>query len=111
MMSRREPGMAARQTFWLLPGTLRNQRIAGGLCRPQLNISADVSYDCWCNRTTKKRIHGRIINSVSSLVVDHLVNNAGVANVCWFEDVPDVAALKRVLVGLKVLDEGSRCLN
>lgn len=37
----RARGMAARQTFWLLPGTLQNQRIAGGLCRPQLNISAD----------------------------------------------------------------------
>ncbi|XP_066347647.1 11-beta-hydroxysteroid dehydrogenase 1A-like [Miscanthus floridulus] len=29
--------------------------------------------------------------------VDYLVNNAGVANVCWFEEVPDVADLKQVL--------------
>ena len=49
------------------------------------------------NRTTTK-IHGTIINSVCSIVVDHLVNNAGVANVCWFEEEPDVADLKQVLV-------------
>ena len=35
---------------------------------------------------------------VWSLVVDHLVNNAGVASVCWFEEVPDVADFKQVLV-------------
>ena len=32
------------------------------------------------------------------VVVDHLVNNAGLANVCWFEEVPNVADLKQVLV-------------
>jgi NAD(P)-dependent dehydrogenase (short-subunit alcohol dehydrogenase family) len=31
-------------------------------------------------------------------IVDHLVNNAGLANVCWFEEVPNVADLKQVLV-------------
>ncbi|VAH31850.1 unnamed protein product [Triticum turgidum subsp. durum] len=30
--------------------------------------------------------------------LDHLVNNAGLANVCWFEEVPDVAGFKQVLV-------------
>lgn len=30
--------------------------------------------------------------------MDHLVNNAGLANVCWFEEVPDVANFKQVLV-------------
>ena len=39
-----------------------------------------------------------IIDLVCSLVVDHLVNNAGVASVCWFEKVPDVADFKQVLV-------------
>ncbi|XBJ01861.1 hypothetical protein VPH35_021399 [Triticum aestivum] len=29
--------------------------------------------------------------------LDHLVNNAGLANVCWFEEVPDVAGFKQVL--------------
>ncbi|PUZ46870.1 hypothetical protein GQ55_7G117600 [Panicum hallii var. hallii] len=29
--------------------------------------------------------------------LDHLVNNAGVASVCWFEEVPDVADFKQVL--------------
>uniref|UniRef100_A0ACD5UPU1 Uncharacterized protein n=1 Tax=Avena sativa TaxID=4498 RepID=A0ACD5UPU1_AVESA len=29
--------------------------------------------------------------------LDHLVNNAGLANVCWFEEVPNVADLKQVL--------------
>lgn len=48
-------------------------------------------------RTTGNVI-GMIINLVSSLVVDHLVNNAGVANVCWFEEVADVADFKQVLV-------------
>jgi hypothetical protein len=38
------------------------------------------------------------ISFIYSLVVDHLVNNAGVASVCWFEEVPDVADFKQVLV-------------
>ncbi|KAK3142779.1 hypothetical protein QOZ80_4BG0351450 [Eleusine coracana subsp. coracana] len=29
--------------------------------------------------------------------LDHLVNNAGVANVCWFEEVPDVVDFKQVM--------------
>ncbi|CAO2042039.1 unnamed protein product [Urochloa humidicola] len=29
--------------------------------------------------------------------LDHLVNNAGVASVCWFEEVPEVADFKQVL--------------
>uniref|UniRef100_M8BXJ0 Hydroxysteroid 11-beta-dehydrogenase 1-like protein n=1 Tax=Aegilops tauschii TaxID=37682 RepID=M8BXJ0_AEGTA len=29
--------------------------------------------------------------------LDHLVNNAGLANVCWFEEVPDVAGFKQIL--------------
>ncbi|CAL5032434.1 unnamed protein product [Urochloa decumbens] len=29
--------------------------------------------------------------------LDHLVNNAGIASVCWFEEVPDVADFKEVL--------------
>ncbi|KAM0864155.1 hypothetical protein ACQ4PT_044109 [Festuca glaucescens] len=29
--------------------------------------------------------------------LDHLVNNAGLASVCWFEEVPNVADLKQVL--------------
>ena len=63
----------------------------------------------------------RSLTWVCSLVVDHLVNNAGVANVCWFEEVPDVSDLKQVLVrfiaadallySLISVNEGSRCLN
>ncbi|VAH31851.1 unnamed protein product [Triticum turgidum subsp. durum] len=29
--------------------------------------------------------------------LDHLVNNAGLANVCWFEEVPDVAGFKQTV--------------
>lgn len=34
------------------------------------------------------------------ILVDHLVNNAGVANVSWFEEISDVADFKQVMVGL-----------
>ena len=39
-----------------------------------------------------------MVNLVWSLVVDHLVNNAGGASVCWFGEVPNVADFKQVLV-------------
>lgn len=55
-----------------------------------LVVAGDVAKPEDCRRFVQATVEhfGRL---------DHLVNNAGVANVCWFEDVPDVAALKRVL--------------
>lgn len=40
--------------------------------------------------------------------MDHLVNNAGVANVSWFDEVLDVADFKQVMVGSCSLDLSSR---
>ncbi|GJN27822.1 hypothetical protein PR202_gb15875 [Eleusine coracana subsp. coracana] len=55
-----------------------------------LVIAGDVSNPEDCKRfvqTTVERF-GQL---------DHLVNNAGVANVCWFEEVPDVVDFKQVM--------------
>lgn len=52
-----------------------------------------------CNVLGKNRV--QMIITVVTLVVDHLVNNAGIASVCWFEEVPDVADFKQVLVWFK----------
>ncbi|GJN03128.1 hypothetical protein PR202_ga20537 [Eleusine coracana subsp. coracana] len=55
-----------------------------------LVVAGDVSNSEDCKRfvqTTVERF-GQL---------DHLVNNAGVANVCWFEEVPDVADFKQVM--------------
>lgn len=44
--------------------------------------------------------------------LDHLVNNAGVANVCWFEEVSSyVADLKQVLVRLSSFQRCSILLS
>ncbi|KAF0924968.1 hypothetical protein E2562_015034 [Oryza meyeriana var. granulata] len=55
-----------------------------------LVVPGDVARPDDCRRFVKATVEhfGRL---------DHLVNNAGLANVCWFEEVPDVADFKQVL--------------
>ncbi|EAY93903.1 hypothetical protein OsI_15676 [Oryza sativa Indica Group] len=55
-----------------------------------LAVPGDVARPDDCRRFVQATVEhfGRL---------DHLVNNAGLANVCWFEEVPDVANFKQVL--------------
>ncbi|WVZ85357.1 hypothetical protein U9M48_032294 [Paspalum notatum var. saurae] len=55
-----------------------------------LVVAGDVSNLEDCQRFVQATVEhfGRL---------DHLVNNAGVASVCWFDEVPDVADFKQVL--------------
>uniref|UniRef100_A0A0D9W4A1 Ketoreductase domain-containing protein n=1 Tax=Leersia perrieri TaxID=77586 RepID=A0A0D9W4A1_9ORYZ len=55
-----------------------------------LVVAGDVARADDCRRFVRATVEhfGRL---------DHLVNNAGLANVCWFEEVPDVADFKQVL--------------
>ncbi|KAL5215202.1 hypothetical protein ABZP36_004354 [Zizania latifolia] len=55
-----------------------------------LVVPGDVALQDDCRRFVQATVEhfGRL---------DHLVNNAGLANVCWFEEVPDIASFKQVM--------------
>ncbi|KAJ1270681.1 hypothetical protein BS78_06G070500 [Paspalum vaginatum] len=64
-----------------------------------LVVAGDVSNLEDCQRFVQATVEhfGRCKLCPSAIFLDHLVNNAGIANVCWFDEVPDVADFKQIM--------------